>query len=230
MQTNGKGKDCIFCNPKLSEDSRFPVLFESENFKIKMGKGALVEGYLMLFPKREVNSFAELNQTEMAEFQKILPNVYKIFNDTYGQVPIIWENGSAYENAGGIFANSIDHAHLHILPIQPSGQMINKIHTDRNLEPVDITNHSEFEKYRDSYYLLFGDPKGEIFLSKTKDPERQYMRRIIAEMIQTPRAWNWREFANDENVQLGVKHLSEAFARLQKSYNNTAINSTDRLV
>ena len=146
-----------------------------------------------------------------------MPKVNNIYNHIYGQTPTIWENGSAYENAGGIFANSIDHAHLHILPVTPSGQLIDQINKDRHLQKIDITS-PEFEKYKDNYYLLFGDPKGDMFISQTKDPERQYVRKLIAHMLQIPNAWNWREFANDENVQKGREQLTEAFSLLQKSF------------
>jgi len=216
MSAHERSKN-VFTDPTVGEDSRFPVLFESDNFKIKLGKGALIPGYLMLVPKREINSLAELDRIEMIEFRKVLSKVNEIFHQTYGQVPTVWENGSAYENAGGIFANSIDHAHLHILPTAPSGQLVDKVEKDRGLQKIEISV-GDLEKYKDSYYLLFGDPKGEMFISKTKDPERQYMRKLFAHMLQTPKAWNWREFANDENVQLGAKHLREAFANLQKSY------------
>jgi len=221
------GSDVFIC-PDKGEEHRFPVLFESDKFKIKLGKGALTAGYLMLVPKREVSSFAELDPTEMQEFQKILPKVNKIFHDTYGQVPTIWENGSAYENAGGIFANSIDHAHLHILPVAPTGQMVDKINRDRNLQSIDIFS-PEFEKFKDNYYLLFGDPKGDMFISQTKDPERQYVRKLFAHVLQTPNAWNWREFANDENVQLGKQQLTEAFAKLQKAFELAKGKELERL-
>lgn len=208
--------ESVFLNPELSENSRFPILFESDNFILKLGKGALLPGYTMLIPKREINSFAELNEQEIAEFQKILTHVSKIFHQNFGHVPMMWENGSAYENAGGFFANSIDHAHMHILPLTPSDQLVKKINKDRNLEAVDILKN--FEHYKDSYYLLLRDPQEKTTISRTKDPERQYMRKIIAHQIGTPRAWNWREFANDPNVQEGLKKLAEPFANLQKIF------------
>jgi len=206
---------CKFCNLPELGDSNFPVLFENNLFSIAVGKGTLKPGYLLLIPKRHVNSFAELNDDEMANYLKLMQEVKIIYDEKFDQIPMTWENGSAQQNAGGFFENSIDHAHLHILPHKLSQRAFEKINVDRHLKPVDITK-GELQNYRDSYYLLYTDPQERAFISRTQDPERQYIRKIVAEQEQIPRAWNWREANHLENGIITLEQLREPFRRMQE--------------
>ena len=200
--------------PELG-DNRFPVIFENKLFSIAIGKGTLKPGYLLLTPKRHVHSFAELNEQEMANCLEIMKEVKAIFQEKYGQIPMTWENGSAKQNAGGFFADSIDHAHLHILPHKLSQQAVNVIDTSRGLKQIDIAK-GELQDYRDTYYLLYTDQREQAFISGTKDPERQYIRKIIAAQEEMSRAWNWREVGHYENAKKTLERLREPFRRMQE--------------
>jgi diadenosine tetraphosphate (Ap4A) HIT family hydrolase len=198
----------------MTENDFLPVIYEDRFFVLKLGKGPLKAGYLQLIPKRHVLSFAELGTEEMEDCLAIIKAINTIYNDKFGFIPLTWENGSARQNAGGFFANSIGHAHLHILPHKLSQRAVAKVASDRKLTPVNLAEGELQAGYKNSYYLLYTDPSGSAFISRHKDPERQYLRKIIASELQIPRAWNWREADFPGNSMETLRLLGEACAKI----------------
>lgn len=97
-------ENCIFCDrEKIAQD----VLYESENFFVKVGFGIVSAGHVMLIPKEHYLCYAELPDRLDEEYgsvkKRLLGNIKSNFS-----LPFLIEYG--------IFGQSIQHAHLHFIP------------------------------------------------------------------------------------------------------------------
>jgi len=57
--------DCVFCN---REEVKEDILWETENFFVKVGVGILAPGHIMLISKKHLSCFGELPDELNQEF------------------------------------------------------------------------------------------------------------------------------------------------------------------
>ena len=73
-------ENCIFCNYKLIRND---ILFNSNNFFVKVGVGILASGHIMLITKNHINCFANLSNDLKEEFLLLKEDIFKQQNSTY---------------------------------------------------------------------------------------------------------------------------------------------------
>lgn len=111
-----KGKkpdvECILCAIKEGHpDVESPVLGETDNFIISLNLYPFNPGHLMIFPKRHIEKFEELNDSEAVEMHRCLCHVIDILNREFN--PVGFNIGfNLGENSGA----SIKHIHQHVVP------------------------------------------------------------------------------------------------------------------
>ena len=97
-------ENCVFCN---IDKIRHDILFDSDNFFIKVGVGILAPGHVMIVSKQHLSCFGELPKELIEEFSLIKEVAFEKIKSNFSE-PIIYEHG--------IYGQSVKHAHLHFIP------------------------------------------------------------------------------------------------------------------
>jgi len=101
---------CRACNIPGSEP-----LVAQDNFGFSVPSlGALVEGWVLVFPRRHVLALNQLSDLEWSEFNRHAELTRQMVKVAYGEF-IQFEHGSA--GVGRTAACGVDHAHLHIVAL-----------------------------------------------------------------------------------------------------------------
>jgi diadenosine tetraphosphate (Ap4A) HIT family hydrolase len=99
---------CIFCNyDSIKED----ILWESDNFFVKVGVGILAPGHVMIISKKHLSCLGELPKQLTEEFIFLKDDVFDKIKSNFSE-PIVYEHG--------VYSQSIKHAHLHFVPSKNS--------------------------------------------------------------------------------------------------------------
>ena len=112
---------CPFClNSRLknnniinlpAEDS---ILYENNYFYVVVDIAPLMRGHLLIIPKKHYLNFGELPEDMKKEAKIIKKKIKKIYQDVYNSDALFFEHGSTDDISAG---SSINHAHLHSLPL-----------------------------------------------------------------------------------------------------------------
>lgn len=96
--------NCIFCR---REEIKQDILFESDNFFVKVGFGLVAPGHVMLVTKEHYSCFADIPDNLLEEAKKMLERINLVNMKNFGD-SFIWEAGA--------IGQSVFHAHMHIIP------------------------------------------------------------------------------------------------------------------
>ena len=185
---------CIFCNcDSIKED----ILWETDNFFVKVGVGILAPGHVMIIPKEHISCYAELSNQLGKEFISIKEQVFNNVKYNFSE-PIIYEHG--------IYSQSIKHAHLHFVPNKNKFYKLVNLRDNifKDLESVQI---SDFFKIRDifekegSYCYL--EEKGQKWIFHTKGlPDRKYtFRKEFVKLTGIHGLVDWENMPENEKLR-----------------------------
>jgi len=157
---------CIFCKyDSIKED----ILWESDNFFVKVGVGLLAPGHVMIIPKEHISCFAELPYQLGKEFISLKENIASRIKSNFSD-PIIYEHG--------VYSQSINHAHLHFIPSKNEFYKLENLRDNifKGLKSVQISDifkiRDIFEKEGSYCYL---EEKCQKWIFHTKGlPDRKY--------------------------------------------------------
>lgn len=111
-----KSEGCVFCDPTILEAQSF---YETKLSWALIPYKPVVEGHILILPKRHVERLEQVTQEEMADFKEVLEKVDPILRKLAqaGGSLILEKNGP---EAG----QSVPHVHIHYLPrSQKQGQV-----------------------------------------------------------------------------------------------------------
>jgi len=155
-------KECLFCDfDKIKED----ILWNSENFYVKVGIGILAPGHVMLLPKMHMACFAQLPKQLSNEFISVKDKLFNKIKYAFNE-PIIYEHG--------VYGQSIKHAHLHFLPSRNNYYNFKNIKENifKSLKSARIDNMFQIAdvfKKEGSYFYL--EQNGRKWVIHTKGRE-----------------------------------------------------------
>jgi len=95
----------IFC--QIDKKLKDQIIDESENFYLLHDGFPLMEGHMLLIPKKHFDCYLNLDKNLIKEFN-LFKNKVIDFLTKYYQKPVIFEHGIA--------GQTVFHAHLHFLP------------------------------------------------------------------------------------------------------------------
>ena len=202
---------CCLCSNLASAGTRqswdWPVV-ESRNFVALPSLGSLVEGWLLLVPKEHFISMAAIPPELVDEMEDMKVRISAQVSDTYGEV-CVFEHGPAFarRNVGC----SVDHAHLHIVPIT-----FGLAEAARPFMPLDAEwNTASWHGCRDAHlagmdYLYLEQPLGNGVICTRADLGSQVFRKAIASKIGRADEFNWREFPELETVAKTISVFTNA--------------------
>ena len=206
METSQKPKppnlDCEFCTefsgylddnspirkifgPPLSGSPR--LLYETDDFAVIVGLGQIVEGYLLILPKRHYFSMAFLSEELLQKLEELKIDTRKKMKSVYGDV-VFFEHGATSGSNGA--GRCVDHAHLHVLPLQINIE--NKLANDLNGEEMmSYSNGLRLRAENDQPYLYYENQHGKKFIFDVYNLKSQYLRKVIALELGLKERWDW---------------------------------------
>jgi len=196
--------NCIFCkedNTKVENT----IIFNTKNFNVMPALGELVEGYLMILPKKHTDAFAYCSKQELQEVKDLINKLKKIIYEKYNIVPFVYEHGTGKNS--NKFADSITHAHLHIIP----HQIIDEEGMLSYLQMTKIDNFNDIQSLSGENYFYYENQKGEMYIKNLQDRKdlRQFFRIQVAKDLGMPDKWQWRENFFIDKIEKTVNDLKD---------------------
>ena len=172
------------------------IIYDSENFFVKIELGCMKKGMLMINPKKHVLSAANIPNEHMGEYFQVMKDIEFLLKSIYGDEPVIFfEHGSA---PSGISSHqrSIVHAHTHVAWGVPFEQ--------KYLDMVCLKPSTDIRNHKDTKYFSYQNgTEGQLLV--VDDPEvyvqRQYPRQVIGKMLGIDNELtNWRREPFSQNM------------------------------
>ncbi len=103
---------CIFCKQEVIERQQ---VWENRSFRILADYSPIREGHLLVMPKRDVRRIDELDDNESVDMMQAVKKAASFFKDVIGT-----EDYIMLQKNGRAAGQTVDHAHIHLIPIQHS--------------------------------------------------------------------------------------------------------------
>lgn len=147
----------------------------------------LVEGHLLVVPKKHYLNFASVIEDYRQEAVRVIRRARDWVRETYGSVAL-FEHGSTSDPGGAC----IVHAHIHVLPVSVTGLAAVMRRDEMELTALgDITSWTEISKTPHPY-LLCSDGERSLVTFPAVPVRRQYLRSAAAEVLGIPDPeWDW---------------------------------------
>jgi len=194
-------ENCPFCS--LNEETRARVIKETKNFFILSDIGPIVEGHLLLIPKKHLECFGALDKNLERKFQALKDEIYYFVYENYG-FPLIFEHG--------IGGQTVYHAHLHFIPtknrllLEPLllDKVIEKIRKNEEITGKKIIPVKSFEAVK-NYHQKYGkylylEERDKKYIVRGENFAPRILREIVAELLGVPERGNWREVKDGQEI------------------------------
>lgn len=156
------------------------ILYETAQTVIVPTIGSIVPNYLLLIPLRHTYAIRYLQTEEIDDLYKCILMLEERFDGG-----TFFEHGSIDSKLTS--GASIDHVHLHYLPIDIDIKTLTPEFTYTELDDFKSITTIE-EEY------IFVRVRFRGYWIKAKSLPSQYLRRTIARLFGVPAMWNWREY------------------------------------
>ncbi len=183
------------------------VLFESKNFVVFPSLGQIVEGYLLIAPKKHFISMGGIPANLYPELERVRKKVKKVLTKHYGAA-LFFEHGPISQTKKG--GCCVEHAHFHAVPA--------KMDIFKDLaQHFRYTKINSYKSLKQQFlkgipYLFLEDNSGQRYLFPISIPiPSQYIRKIIAKKIGDPNRWDWKTCLGLAELKKTVKKLKKAF-------------------
>jgi diadenosine tetraphosphate (Ap4A) HIT family hydrolase len=177
-------------------------LIESPNFVVLPSLGALIEGWLLLVPKKHFICMGALPRTLAVELQAMKTCLCSALRQTHEHV-CVFEHGPSKANLN--IGCGVDHAHLHFLPaaFDLATAVAPFLPADTLWSQAQIEECQE-AFYRGNDYLYLEQPIGAGRIATHRAFGSQLFRRAIASQIGATNQFNWREYPQLPNVHATI--------------------------
>ena len=184
------------------------IVFSTNNFVVLPSVTPLVEGHVLLLPKRHVTSLAQVTRNNREELNRLLQFIYGKVGDLWTR-PIIFEHGIGEEKTGGC---GVTHAHLHIVPLHSRDRV--SVWSSLAQKISDFPSQAPLLEILDNLgtkdsYLIIGDDPMKISCRVSDSLPSQLMRQLIADTLLLP-GWDWRDMSNWKYIESTYHKLKGA--------------------
>jgi diadenosine tetraphosphate (Ap4A) HIT family hydrolase len=142
---DASGATCVFCDRAALEI----VLAETEHFFVLADNAPLVEGHMLIVPRQHYACFGAVPSSLDEELLALKALVARFCAETY-------RPASFFEH--GVFGQSVPHAHLHAVPLGPSGLRIYELATPAGLPAASPTDVRAWYDAHGHYFYLESPP------------------------------------------------------------------------
>lgn len=183
-------------------DTRF--VLSTENFHVFPSIGQLVDGYLLVAPKKHYTTYDEIPCVFWAEFERLHAFLKSTLFNLYGPC-MTYEHGARSEGGCGIY-----HAHMHLVPFSGATDLLGELkkrfpwHVLPKM--IDLCEQQE----KPSSYLYCEAPDSTRYLFLTNSLPSQFMRRLLSEALGSD-DWDWRVAGREQRLLATLEKLSGRF-------------------
>jgi len=184
------------------------TLLESENFKVIPSLGSMVEGWVLIVPKKHYLSFGYLEAYYFEELNELHCELSSKLKKIYNKNIISFENGSF--TSGSSIGCGVDYAHIHYVPIDIDiKQKVNDAYNN-TLSWQKISSLLSVKNTIEnlSSYLFIEDVNSQKFLCEIDKPYSQLIRQIIANHLGIPEQYDWKAFHFEENIKKTIEKFN----------------------
>jgi len=183
------------------------ILLETDNFVVFPTLGQIVEGYLLIAPKKHYLAIGEIPRANYKELEEVQGKVKTILSETYGS-PLFFEHGATSRKKRG--GCCIEHAHIHAVPVQV--EILGDLSKVFGHKKIRDYNGLKTKFEREEPYFFLEDNFGRKYSFDIPDVvPSQYIRRIISEKIGKQERWDWRSQPGLEELENTLRKLKGKF-------------------
>ena len=196
-------------------------IFESKSFVALPTVGALVEGWILVVPRKPALSMATLPASLFSQLEQFLDGIVPIIEAEYGLVTMFEHGPSTKAQPIGC---GVDYAHLHLVPCAKD-LFTDVAITAKNIRWTELENLADIReqtKYLDGYWLLQQSyKKGPLYAGVCTDgtPVSQLFRRAIAHALGTPELYDWKAFLGKELIISTIDRFSKQVIQHERASN-----------
>lgn len=168
-------------------------LLETTNFKVVPSLGSLVEGWLLIVPKRHYLSFGYLENELFSELNFLHNTVINSLEEIYKKGVISFENGTF--NQGSCVGCGVDYAHIHYVPIEVDiRQLLDEFYSyNLNWGKVDSLIRIKNSIDNQAPYMFIEDNSRNKYICEITLPHSQLIRKLIAKHIGLTEQFDWKQ-------------------------------------
>lgn len=178
-------------------------VFENNDFYVMVSIGAVVEGHLLIIPKKHYLNMGELPKNLMDDLVSLINSLKDFLHNQYCKAVIVFEHGTGCN--AHTSAASVTHAHIHLTPVAES--LLNDLKDFKcKVNPMD--SYHELKKFADAgeSYLLYQDIDEQLYSIKETGLPSQFFRKIISEKYDLGE-WDWHKDYKQNNIIKTVKKI-----------------------
>lgn len=198
-------------------------LFETEHFTVIPSLGSLVEGWIMIVPKKHYISFGAIqNPLLYDELNELVKKLGEIIKSIYGDF-VLFEHGPIAKET--LVGCGVDYAHLHVVPVNINLLEKSKPFLNKEIlwsRVLGIDDASEY--YRKGIpYLFVRDADESSFIGTSEELPSQLFRKTIAKHIGVEEMYDWKKHPFTDNINKTIQSLlkhRKFFLETQLSYQN----------
>lgn len=193
--------NCVFCDRAKLEER---IVAENDDWYLIATLGQIKDGgYVLVIPKWHVSCIGAMKEREIIKIDNILCAASDYVEIEYGVRPIIFEHG--------VVGQSIQHAHLHLLPAQI--RLCGRIYRDFPNAQFCFLDSLKTLRYNYNFtggkkYLLWSTPEKLIKVAIDPPAPLQYLRTVSAELTGHPERADWRNMDPELDKQLWRETVS----------------------
>ncbi|MBU0460667.1 MAG: HIT family protein, partial [Nanoarchaeota archaeon] len=141
---------CIFCDHEKIKDD---IIYETENFYVKVGISIITAGHVMITTKKHYRCYAEMPKELIPEFEQLKNKLITLITENFSK-PFLVEYG--------IWGQTIAHAHIHLIPSQDKHYEIKSIIAELGIPSPVPFQEGTFQTMKALYkknngYVLLGE-------------------------------------------------------------------------
>jgi len=175
-------------------------LYETENFVVIPSLGSIVEGWLLIVPKKEIISYGYLQSTALySELDSLIDHVGQAVKKLYGSF-VIFENGTRCQ--GESVGCGVDYAHIHIVPTEHN--LIDIIERDfgiyYNWRQVGSIEESVNYINNNQPYLYYKTQQNDSYMATNENIPSQLFRKALASVMGVRSEYDWKRNPFTENI------------------------------
>lgn len=188
-------------------------IFYSTNFVAIPSLGSLVEGWLLVVPRKYALCVGALEDGLFDELQDFTDHVSGHLQSVYGPVTL-FEHGPSHRHSQ--VGCGVDYAHLHLVPLPTSCSLIDgALALAPHLEWTRTLGLRDTRRYYDRGcpYLYLEQPVGTrpVIASSSRIPS-QLFRKVIAANLGRPDEYDWKLYPEHEQIAAGLERLGASGA------------------
>jgi len=201
---------CDFCSEfeELQGCSDRRIVGFRNDFVVLATLGCFREGYCLYMPIEHERSFASLGKKRLEEIEGDIEHVRQNIADEYSASVVVAEHGPGLTDRG---ASCCDHAHIHMIPVDNMKEVLVEFERYGG-KPQVLESFSDLARYEVSPYIYLSCRTGQYLVWENANAfQRQFVRRICAELDGLGMMCNWRIHPFHDNMLRTAERLRKRF-------------------